>query len=160
MGIHFGCKSRRWFVAQKPDRPGLPAGRGHSLPSDHSAAFFCRHMEAFLSLVLRGHHAAHCRALAHPGHTSKSAHFCFYPAQRRRPLSRLSVVLLHQRTAAAFSQPTLSTRLRHRPAPLLLAISPDLAFSLECLLPRCREVVVSSNRPCRAHPDAGPLLDR
>ena len=91
---------------------------------------------------------------------AKSAHLCFYPAQRQRHVSRLSVVLLHQRTAAALSQPALSTRLRHRPAPLLLAISPDLAFSLECLLPRCPEVVVSSNRPGRAHPDAGPLLDR
>ena len=65
-------------------------------------------------------------------------YFAFTLHSVRRPVSRLSVVLFHQRTAAAIFEFALSARLRHRAAPLLLAFSLDLAFSLERLLPRGR----------------------
>ena len=73
------------------------------------------------------------RALAHSGDAAQSAVFRLHDAQRPRRVSRLPVVLLHQRAAAALPEPALSARLQHRPAPLLLAVSSDLAVSLERL---------------------------
>ena len=100
--------------------------------------FSCDNLEAFSSLSA----LAIMLLIAAPWHILATLrnppYLRFHPAQRPRRVSRLSVVLLHQRTAAALSQPALSARLQHRAAPLLLAVSPDLAFSLECLLPRCR----------------------
>ena len=100
------------------------------------------------------------RALAHPGDAAQSALFRFHAAQRARRISRISLVLLHQRAAAALPESALSARLQHRSAPLLLAVPSGLAVSLERLFPRGREAFLQAGRSRRANAFARALLDR
>ena len=60
------------------------------------------------------------------------------------PLSRVPVVFRHQRATVAVSGPAFPARLQYRSAPLLLALSPDLAFSLERLFSGGRETFVQA----------------
>ncbi len=62
---------------------------------------------------------------------AQSSVFRFHHAQRSRRISRLPVVLFHQRATAAVPEHALSARLRHRPAPLLLGVPSAVAVSLE-----------------------------
>ena len=85
-----------------------------------------------------------CCALAHSCDDSEPSVFCVYAAQRSGPLSRVPVVFRHQRATVAVSGPAFPARLQYRSAPLLLALSPDLAFSLERLFSGGRETFVQA----------------
>ncbi len=119
----------------------FPIRRDDSLPAHHPPDFFRDHLEALLFPLLPldqlSYPAAHRRTLARIGHARQPANLRLYAAQRRWRVSRLPLVLLHQRAATALSQPALPARLRHRAAPLFLVVSSDLALSLERLFPRC-----------------------
>ena len=90
-------------------------------------------------------YSADRRSLAHHRHAAQPALFCFYPAQRPQFLPRLLVVFLHQRAAASLPESSLPARLQHRPAPLLLALSSDLAVSLERLPPGRLQTFLQTN---------------
>ena len=113
----------------------FPVARRRHLSAAHPAAVFRQDLEASASVQRSRDRAADCRALARPGDAAQSALLRVHPAQRARPISRLPVVLLHQRAAAALPEPALSARLQHRAAALLLAVPPALAVSLERVLP-------------------------
>src|SRR5437660_6775727 len=99
-------------------------------------------------------------ALAHPGHTAQSTVFRFHDAQRARRISRLLLVLLLQRTPAAFLEPALPARLQHRPAPVLLAVSFALAIPLERVSARGCEAELQARGSRLAHAVAVPVLGR
>ena len=105
-------------------------------------------------------HSADRRSLARAGDVAQSALLRLHDAQRSRGVPRLPVVFLHQRAIAALPELALSARLQHRPADLLLALSPGVAVSLERVLPRDFQVAVQAGRSSRKNPTAGALLDR
>src|SRR5262249_46794899 len=73
-------------------------------------------------------------------------------------LSRLPLVLLHQRARAALPEPAPSARLQYRAAPVVLAAAPGLAFPLERLLPGRDPPFLSSGRSRRTNAHHGALL--
>ena len=77
-----------------------------------------------------------------------------------RRVSRLPLVLLHQRATAALPEPSLPPRLQHCPPALVLALPSGMAVSVERLSPGGRQAVVPSAGPRRPHAPAGALLDR
>src|SRR5262249_62019334 len=76
------------------------------------------------------------RSLAHFGYAAHAAVFRFQHAQRAGRVSRVLLVLLHQRTSIALPEPALSARLQYGAARGLLAPEPAVAFSLERLSAR------------------------
>ena len=125
-------------AAQEPDRRGVPGGCGTGLSARHTPVLRGEDLEAAASGERPGDHSADRRALARAGHAAQSAVFRLGVPERSRPIPRVPVVLLHQRAAAAVSEPALSARLQHRAARVLLALASGLAVSLERLLRRRR----------------------
>ena len=74
-------------------------------------------------------------------------------------IPRVPLVLLHQRATASLPEPALSARLRHGASPLLLAVSLDLALSVERLSSRGRKAIVQTIGPRGTDTLAGALLD-
>src|SRR5205814_10294476 len=99
-------------------------------------------------------------SLAYPRHAAESALLRPHNAQRSRLLSRLFLVLFHQRAPAALSEPALSARLQHRAAPLFLGLSSALAVPLERLFAGRRAGRIPPGGQSRARAPAGVLLDR
>src|SRR5579871_1950171 len=149
-----GCES----FAEEPDWGGVSAGRRRPVPRAHPAVVPMENLEAAASVQRRADHFSHCRALAHSRDTSQSAVLRFHLAQRARRVSRIPLVLFHQRAGSALLEPALSTRLQHCPAPLFLAVPPHLAFSLERVLSRHCETLVPAHRPRRTRSAARTLL--
>ncbi len=71
------------------------------------------------------------RAVARAGDAAQSAVSRFHDAQRAGVVSRVLLVLLHQRARAAVSEPAVSAGLQHGAAAVLLAVSPAVAVSVE-----------------------------
>src|ERR1051325_3571487 len=69
------------------------------------------------------------------------------------------MVLLHQRARAALFEPPLSARLQYCAAPLVLALPPALALSVECLFCGRSQARFPFARSRVAHPPAGAVLD-
>src|ERR1700735_1790889 len=121
VGLPAGREPRRQSSAEKPDWRSLPhCGRTY-LSRHHAPAISEERVETHPSLQRIPDRPADRRALAHSGGASKPTLFRSHLAQRSRRVSRLSVVLLHERTGTAFSEPAFAARLQHGPTPVVLA---------------------------------------
>src|SRR5689334_932611 len=100
------------------------------------------------------------RALAHHRYAAESAVFRFHDAQRAGRVSRLLLVLLFQRAYPAVPESAVSARLQHGPPPVLLAVPPAVAVSLERVPAGCRQAKLSSGGSSLAAALSVPVLGR
>ena len=106
----------------------LPDGCRYRLSVRSRDNCFRRSVEATASGEWHAYPATDRRALAHSGNDSQSTLFaCTLIAGPG--ISRLPLVLLYQRAAAAFPEPAVSARLQHRAAAVFLGVPSDLAIS-------------------------------
>ncbi len=103
---------------------------------------------------------ADCRSVACSCNVAQSALLRPDFPQRSRRVPRLLLVLLHERAGAALLEPSLSARLQHRAAPLVLAAASGLAISVERVSSRGCQTVFPSSRPRRTRAPDGSVLDR
>ncbi len=75
------------------------------------------------------------------------------------PVSRIFVVLFHQRTATSLFKHPLPARLQHGAPFIFLAVSPHLALSRECVSSGRVQTFIQTVRPGRADVPFGTLLD-
>src|SRR5262249_22178549 len=122
---------RNWPVDQRPDRSRHPGGRHLSLPDFHQAVIFASHMAASPPGIHFAARGADPRTVVYPSDAAQPALPRLHSAQWSGALSRVFLVLLHQRALAPFSEPALSARLQYRPALAVLAVAPGVAVSLE-----------------------------
>ena len=154
---------RAWATAaaEEPDRGGISGWRGgHLSLADAAACFRARTWKRLHPVSGAGRASADCRAVAHPGNDPQSTVFCLRHCTAARVSITDSVVLLNQRAAAALPEPALSARLQHRAAAVFLAVSSDLAVSVERVSACGREAFVQANGPCGTDSFAGVVLDR
>src|SRR5205807_10427051 len=100
-------------AAEGFDSRGISRGRRFAVSGADAATVRCPNMETAGAVHRDGNRAGDRGAMACAGNTEESAVLRFYDAQRERVLSRLFLVLLHQRARAAIPQPTLSAGLQH-----------------------------------------------
>jgi hypothetical protein len=140
LGRYSGRQPRAGPAVEKPGLGGVSGGRRSRLSGAHAPALFPPHVEAPAPLQRRVDCPPDRGALAHSGYPAQSSVFLVHASQRAQPVSRLSLVFLHQRAVAAIPESALPARLQHRsPLPFLDAAS-RLAVSLERLLPRGRRL--------------------
>src|ERR1700722_19451461 len=139
MGISVRCQPRRESLAQESRRCCLSFGGCGGLPRVHSSALLPANLEALPSAHRNSNCASDRRALAHLCNPQEPALLCVHDAQRPRPVSRIPLVLFHQRTTTPLPQPALSARLQYRPTDLVLALPPRVALSLQRVPPGSRE---------------------
>src|SRR5580698_5676304 len=111
VGVRVGCEFGNQLVAQKPGRRGFSSRRSVNLSRCYQAVVASQSLEAPPSAERTAGRITDRRALAHPGDTAKSSLFRLHDAQRSGRISRLPMVLLHQRAAAPFLEHALSARL-------------------------------------------------
>ncbi len=160
VGVRHGGKPGNQPLVQEPDRRRVSGRRGPGLSRGDEAAVQRKGLESSSSVQRTSYCPADRRALAHYRHAAESAVFRLHDAQRAGRISRLSLVLLHERATAPLPEHALSARLRHGAAPLLLALPSAVAVSLERLLSGCCETELQAGGPRRQSPPAGSLLDR
>src|SRR5262244_1838435 len=103
MGLRDVGEYRGRAAAEGADRGAVSSGGGGSV------FVLCAAGLAKAAAVHWGRAAASdCRAVARAGDAPQSAILRFHPVQRARILSRLLLVLLHQRAPAALPQSALS----------------------------------------------------
>ena len=138
-----GCCSRGGYrdraPTEKPGRCRVSCGRRPDLSFPDEAVFRCADVEAAAAGQGVLHHRGDRRSVAHPRDAAKPALLCLDASCGAWPISRLSLVLFRQRAASSLSQPALPAGLRHRPAPLFLALSRRVVISLERLFPGDRD---------------------
>src|SRR6266403_4895477 len=141
MGIHYGSLLGDRAAVEELDCRGISRSCGGDLSSSHQGTVCSPHVETTETDQRTFHCAPDCRAMAHSGHVAQSAVFCLDASQRAGGVSRVSVVLFHQRTVAAISEPALSAGLQHGAAALFLAASFSVAVSVERLFSRDRQAL-------------------
>ena len=92
----YGGKSWSRAAVEEPDFRGISGGRRARISGGHAPAIRCENMEATASFLRRFDRAGDRGALAHFGHTAQSALFFVHLPVRPGPVSRLSLVFLHQ----------------------------------------------------------------
>src|SRR4051812_34923383 len=115
-------------------------------------------METASTVHRDGNRAVNRGALACAGDPEKPAVLRFHDAQRERVLSRVFLVLLHQRARAAIPQPALSAGLQYGAALVFLVVSPSVVLSVEHVLSSGMEVELSLDGPGVARQAAGAVL--
>ena len=100
------------------------------------------------------------RAVACAGDAAQSAVFRFHDAQRERLVSRVLLVLFHQRACAAVSESAISARLQHGAAAVFLAVPPAVVLSVERVLSGGVEAELPEAGPGIANATAGVVLVR
>src|ERR1035437_9820521 len=86
-------------------------------------------------------------AMAHTGDAAQSAVLRLDDAQREGLVSRVLLVLFHERARAAVLKPAVSAGLQHSAAGILLAISPAVVLSVERVFSGGGAVAVPGWRP-------------
>ena len=161
VGIRDGGEPGNQPVVQEPDRRGVSRSPPASFISASPGSCFTRrsgrrlHPLSGLLIVL---------LIAAPWHILATLrnppYFDFTMHSAPGEYHGFLWFLLHQRATAALPEPALSARLRHGPAPLLLAVPSAVAVSLERLFSGRRETSFQAGRPRRKDALAGALLDR
>src|SRR5581483_2474209 len=160
MGIAAGLRTELWFAAQGTHRDRFSDRRRFSLHArDRPVVVVVSVVEA-APLDRDPSDAVRGWTLACARHTAQSPVFCVHNAQRAGRVSRLLLVLLHQRTSAALPQPSLSARLQHSAATAVLAAESGVAVPVVCLSARCSEAGIWMLDARGAHAPDGSLLDR
>src|SRR5581483_2927596 len=158
MAVALGSKPRTGTAGQGADRRSVSAGCSAPLHGQYPPVA----VPSSLVPAARASGRFDCRnhrpPVAHPGHAAQSTVLCFHPAERTRPVPRLLLVLLPQRTPAPVPEPPLSARLQHGSKALVLAAESSLALPLE-LFPAGRCPAGLQRRdPRRPYPPHGPVL--
>src|SRR5215472_425008 len=159
VGLRSGRESRHRAAAEESDRHCVSNCGCVLISFFNEAAVSPTYLAAASAYQRFVHHPAHRCALARSGHVAQSARFLFLFPQRAWRISRLPVVLFHQRAAFALSEPALPAGLRYRAAVVVLALSPSVAFSLERILPCPRQTFLQTVRPRRANAVGGAVPD-
>ena len=156
-----GSKPGNRAAAEEPDRRGVPDRRPGVIYLFLTKQLFqartWKRLHPFSGLLVILLIAVPWHVLAtlrNPPYFSLSMH------SGPRRVSRLPVVLLHQRATAALPEPALSARLQHGSASLVLALPPGVAVSVERVPPGDRQAVVPAGGSRRTHAPAGAVLDR
>src|ERR1035438_1153503 len=151
MGVADGREPRGGADSEERDCSGFSGRGGIPVPGVHAATVFAPGVAAAASVERAGYHALDRRAVARAGDAAQSAVFRFHHAQRARGISRIPVVLFHERTGPALPEFALSARLQYGAARIFLAVSFILAVSLERILSGHRETEIQTAGPRRSN---------
>ena len=121
---------------------GFPAGHGFDLSARYAAIVSSENLEAAASIQRFSDRAVDRGTLAHTRHAAEPSVFRFHFPQRPGPISRISLVLFHERASASLLEFALSAGLQHGSPALFLAASSCLAISVERVSTRDRKAFI------------------
>src|SRR6266480_6635429 len=122
MGISTGCLYRSRISVERPYRYRIPICRSLHLPGGNPAIVLARDVAEAASVLRRTGYCADHSAMGCLGDLTKSTFFRLHVSERSGTVSRIFLVLFHERTRVAVPEPSVPTRLQYRSAPSVLAV--------------------------------------
>src|SRR5215510_5324237 len=131
MGRAFRGFAWSWFAAERVDCRCFPFHYCPGIPGGNTPTVLASSVEQTTCFLWSVDRRPHLRPLVRPGNAAQSTIFRFHDAQRPRTVSRLLLVLLHQRAHSSIFESAIPARLQHRASPVVLVAAFGLALSME-----------------------------
>src|SRR5215472_14092267 len=102
MGPAAGCDARCWRYAERLDRVAGAGRWSAGVSGGDTAAFEPRNLASPACVQQRVRFSGHRRSVARPGDSAAATLLRLHHEERSRPISRLLLVLFHERARVAF----------------------------------------------------------